>query len=273
MTNVGFARHVYSVYSSSARSAASNQLSGEYVVDGFSTISYIVDLTAVAGSPSSYSLATKIQYSPDTTGSRWYDLPNTALSASSVTNAYIINVPLLTARRVRISYTLTFSGGTSPTATFTVDISYGNTPPSSSVTNTGTAMSIADGADVAEGSTGDTAYTGSGSASVISILKGMYNKVGTPTETVVDVTNTGVTLLAANASRKGLLIQNLSDQPIYLRFDGTTPSSTTSFILDPAPVTGKSGGILGDDTIVGTGAIKAIHGSTGNKKVYVREIS
>src|SRR5437870_739065 len=101
MTQIEFHKHVFAAFASGARSAGASQVSAEYNVDDFSTISYIVDLTAVSGPPSSYSLATKIQYSPDTTGSRWYDLPNTPLTLSSVTTSNIVNVPLLTARRVR----------------------------------------------------------------------------------------------------------------------------------------------------------------------------
>lgn len=111
-------------FTSTARAAGSNQASSAIVSDDFGRVSMIVDLTAVAGSPTSFALDVKIQYSPDTTGTRWLDLPNGAITqiTTSPKTEVIFDKPITGARRIRVVYTLTFTGGTSPTATFSVDI-------------------------------------------------------------------------------------------------------------------------------------------------------
>ena len=48
----------------------------------------------------------------------------------------------------------------------------------SGITVTGVAGSFVDGADVTQGAKGDAAYAGSGAASIIAILKGIYNQAG-----------------------------------------------------------------------------------------------
>ena len=121
--SVVFKRSILKPFSSSALPAGVAQLSQEYIVDEFQVTSLLVALTAVSGSPTSYALDAKIQYSPDTSGSRWYDLPSGAIAQIvSVASVHIDNISLLTARRIRISYTLAFIDGTNPTATISMDL-------------------------------------------------------------------------------------------------------------------------------------------------------
>jgi len=110
-------------FGSAARSAGVNQASGAIVSDNFNRISLIVDATAVGGTPTSWTLDAKVQYSPDTSGARWLDLPNGAITQlTSVGTEVVFDKPITGARRLRILYTLAFVGGSSPTVTFEVDI-------------------------------------------------------------------------------------------------------------------------------------------------------
>jgi hypothetical protein len=98
--------------------------SSAFVCDSFSRATIIVDLTAVAGSPTSFTLDAKMQMSPDDTGTRWIDIPNGAITqiTTSPKTEMVFDKPITGAKRVRVVYTLAFVGGTSPTATFEVDL-------------------------------------------------------------------------------------------------------------------------------------------------------
>lgn len=131
-------RKILSLFSSSARAAGVSQSSGEVVVDSYQSASLLVDITALGGTPDTVALDVKLQYSPDTSGSRWIDLPNGAITQLTATGrARIESVSLLTARRVKAVYTLAFTGGTAPTATFAVDVAISQLPASSSNTPAG----------------------------------------------------------------------------------------------------------------------------------------
>lgn len=118
-------RRTYNVFSAIPQSAGSNQISGTtYGVDDFTTVSMLVDLQATSGSPSTTSLNVKLQYSPDANGTRWFDLNAGAITALTSTGQQVVyDVALGTARLIRLNYTLAFTGGTSPQATFEVDVS------------------------------------------------------------------------------------------------------------------------------------------------------
>lgn len=125
--------------------------------------------------------------------------------------------------------------------------------PSGTVTNPinitggtgGGAATIADGADVAEGAKADAAYAGSGSASVVSILKGLYNALIAPIvagtniigKVGIDQTTPGTTngvvinssALPANAAtatgQASLLAQTLGGRLVSVK--GAIPNGTT----------------------------------------------
>jgi hypothetical protein len=121
MSIVELTKKVQPAFASAARSAGSAQLSSEIPVDGYAVVSMLVDFTATSGTPVSTALDAKIQYSPDVSGSLWYDLDDGAITQlTSTGNDKVVNKPITFARRIRVSYTLAFSGGTSPTATFSV---------------------------------------------------------------------------------------------------------------------------------------------------------
>lgn len=121
--SVIFKRKFPVAFASAARAAGSAQASSEVVTDDFAKVSMLVDLTAIAGSPSATALDVKIQYSPDTSGSRWIDLPNGAITQLTTTGRQQVSEkPLMNARRIQVVYTLAFTGGTNPTATFAVDL-------------------------------------------------------------------------------------------------------------------------------------------------------
>jgi len=120
----------------------------------------------------------------------------------------------------------------------------------------GGAVTIADGADVAEGSTGDAAWV-AGAGTVISLLKtiassgaaagltdaqlratpvpvsgtvtALLGRGATGTETNVAASATNVTLLASNANRLGAACFNDSTSALYLKLGAT--ASATSFTV------------------------------------------
>jgi hypothetical protein len=121
-------------------------------------------------------------------------------------------------------------------------------------TGSGSAVTIADGADVAQGAKADAAYAGSGAASVVAALKGIYaataaalpagtNAIGkvTPLPVQTAPTVTAVTVGAASAQAKAagtfnyFFIQNVSaTASVACQWAGTAALNTAgSFMLPP----------------------------------------
>lgn len=88
---------------------------------GQSKVSMIVDLDSVAGSPSSYTLDAKLQYSID--GTNWTDLGSGAITQiTTVTQQEVTQLSIASYLVIRPMVKLVFTGGSSPTATFTVTV-------------------------------------------------------------------------------------------------------------------------------------------------------
>jgi hypothetical protein len=83
------------------------------------------------------------------------------------------------------------------------------------------------------------------------------------TETSVNVTTSNSTILASNTSRTAGWLMNISDTLIYISFGAT---ATTSKI--PVYPQGTLALKCGDK--VYTGAVNAIHASSGNKAVFIQ---
>lgn len=94
----------------------------------------------------------------------------------------------------------------------------------------------------------------------------IYDFSSTATLTSVAVTNTSISLLAANASRKGAIIVNDTNQPIYVAFAAT--ASTTAFTY----VIAKTGGTLELTRPIYQGAISAITPVAATGKVFCTEL-
>lgn len=102
----------------------------------------------------------------------------------------------------------------------------------------GGAVTIADGADVAQGAVADAAYV-SGSGTVVAILKAIFARLGgaiivtpsnpigiTPTNrTITSATGASQTVMALNASRHALIIQNTGNADC-----GVNPTGGTAVI-------------------------------------------
>lgn len=118
------AKAFYKPFPSEARGGTTGEASAAYDAEHFNRATLIVDLTAVGGSPTSFALDVKLQMSPDQGGDRWVDVPNAALATltSAPATALAFDKPITGARRVRVFYSLTFTGGTNPSATFEVDL-------------------------------------------------------------------------------------------------------------------------------------------------------
>jgi hypothetical protein len=86
----------------------------------------------------------------------------------------------------------------------------------------------------------------------------------------VDVTAVSTAILAANASRRTLVLQNVSDTRIMCRF-GATPSATVGaeqgFAVEPF------GGSYSFIQAVDTRALNAVHGAPGSKHLLITECS
>jgi len=87
--------------------------------------------------------------------------------------------------------------------------------------------------------------------------------------TAVNCTATASELVAANARRILLIIQNVSDTNVYLKIDSSSDEVTTSNGLLLA---------AGDPPLVITclpgqfvNAIRGIHGGSGNKSIRIQE--
>ncbi|SRR6266571_283639 len=87
----------------------------------------------------------------------------------------------------------------------------------------------------------------------------------TPTHTAYNVTNASTTALAANATRRFILLVNDSDTDIYVNLAGATA------VLNQGVRLSANGGSLLLDTYCPVTAIKAIHGSSGNKALLFTE--
>lgn len=92
-------------------------------------------------------------------------------------------------------------------------------------------------------------------------------KISNPVFTSVDVPNTGILVLAENKRRFFAMIQNVSNEDVWLLFE-SQGAVGDGFLL---PANGFSFEI--DRMNLWQGAIYAIHGGTGNKTVKVLDCS
>lgn len=123
----------------------------------------------------------------------------------------------------------------------------------------GGAVSIADGADVAEGVTTDAAVYGDVNGTLSAKLRGLNALLlgrGTANAPAsASVTNADSVVLAANASRKKLVITNIGTTNVYFG-DGTTAALNSGIVLTP------NGTWVMDNYTFSTAAIHAICAST-----------
>lgn len=87
--------------------------------------------------------------------------------------------------------------------------------------------------------------------------------------TTVNVTTSAAQIVAASHSRKLLVIQNVSDTDVYLKFDSSATEVTTANGFKLA---------AGDPPLIVTCepgefpyAVRAIHGGSGNKDCRIQE--
>lgn len=110
---------------------------------------------------------------------------------------------------------------------------------------------------------------------ILGALKNMGGaSTSAATQSVVNVTTSAVSILAANASRKFMTLQNIGVQEVYIKF-GSAPVATGSksfaFVLKPASVAdGGDGGVLSLQSY--TGSVYAITAS-GSAEVAVTQFT
>lgn len=83
-----------------------------------------------------------------------------------------------------------------------------------------------------------------------------------------NVSTSSSTALAANASRKGLLLSNISDTRIFVSF-GTAPSATPGAEIG-IPVE-ANGGQVGFSSLIDTRVLLCIHNGVGTKRLLMAE--
>jgi microcystin-dependent protein len=91
----------------------------------------------------------------------------------------------------------------------------------------------------------------------------------TPVHTVIAVAATS-TAVSARATRRMLVIQNVSDASISCKF-GAAAVVTEGIVLNPQGAAGQAGGSLFFDVAVPVGALNCIHGGSGTKNVLLTE--
>lgn len=121
--------------------------------------------------------------------------------------------------------------------------------------------------DATAGSTADAAWTGSGSGSLVALLKALWTQLNAPllthpgtitiTMTVVSLSQTDTQIVAANASRRYLALVNINTGLATLNF-GSAATAGQGWPLSAAGAAGDQGGAL----IFESSAItqQAIHG-------------
>jgi hypothetical protein len=145
---------------------------------------------------------------------------------------------------------------------------------------------LQDGADVTEGTRGDAAYAGSGSASVVSILKGIYASVTgaipaqsntttnigntgtlvnvTPTDCSLTISSGGTAqnIISAAATVHGFTIANIDTghnaEPIWISFTTTAAASTAGSYPLSAPTATTFAGLSSYTTPAGFGSNHAV---------------
>ena len=149
----------------------------------------------------------------------------------------------------------------------------------------GGAVTVANGADVAQGNTADAAYTGSGTSTIIAALKGLYaaatspipmpvNITPTDCSTTVTVGGTAQVLITAQTALHGFTVANIdatsgSGEPLWVSFTGTAAASTAaSYPLAPPTSSTSFAGMGSYTTPVGFGmnhAVSILGATTGHK--------
>lgn len=138
----------------------------------------------------------------------------------------------------------------------------------------GGAVTIADGADVALGQRNQTPATDdSGTWSLIQLVKRLLSRlrsvigINYTNASNLDIDTGGASqqVFAANADRTGLIIQNISNEPLWVDFDATAVADTPSIML----IGGGLGILQFPDSTgrVEKGAVNIIGATTGQKFV------
>lgn len=85
-------------------------------------------------------------------------------------------------------------------------------------------VTVSDGANIAQGARADAAYTGTGSATIVSILKGIFARLvtngglssGVDRSGTITAANTGQQVAPANPNRRAMAIQNTSSNDLFI---------------------------------------------------------
>lgn len=115
-------------FASAARAAGASQASTSVDCNEYGKASAFLDITAVSGTPDSFTLDVKLQGSPDAASTadadaRWFDITNGAFAQkSAVSKTSLMSVDVAGYQKIRAMYTLAITGGTAPKVTFRTDL-------------------------------------------------------------------------------------------------------------------------------------------------------
>lgn len=104
-----------------AQAAAANQVDFGIPVIGHKTVTMFVDYTSNTGSPASFAFDAKIQVSYD--GATWADLGSGGISQITAVGQQTITAKTITGYpKLRVLWTLAFTGGTAPKGNFAITL-------------------------------------------------------------------------------------------------------------------------------------------------------
>lgn len=102
-----------------SQAQASTQYSSSLDVSGVDFVNILPFITAVSGSPTSFTLGFVVEGSLD--GNTWYTIRDLKDIVTSSTGVYVGLVQTAVWRFIRVGYTISFTGGSTPSATFLVE--------------------------------------------------------------------------------------------------------------------------------------------------------
>ena len=126
----------------------------------------------------------------------------------------------------------------------------------------GGAVTIADGADVTQGAKADSAYAGSGSASVVAILKGLYTAATTATPAGTNAIGSVTLGAAIPAGTNTVGNVGVNNQPV----------GAAGFAISNAAITSSSGSsvaLAARTGAVGTGRVSGVAYNNGPNTAYI----
>lgn len=121
MSRMDYLNQVYDIMPLEAQADSDGDaVSSSLNVESYRNASLFVQTTESSGTPDSFTLDVKMQWSPDISGDTWIDVASGGASqiTSATATEFVAAQNIAHARRIRVLYDLSITGGASPTVTF-----------------------------------------------------------------------------------------------------------------------------------------------------------